>query len=100
VKSVFGKQAVIQRCQFHTMRNVLEHLPKTRREFVRASMRKACRAPSADDALRQLEALSKSLQADSPSAAGSVREGAAETVTVLCLNLPTPLERDPSATPG
>jgi transposase-like protein len=93
VKSVFGKLAVIQRCQVHKMRNVLEHLPKKRRELVRASMRKAWRAPSADDALRQLEALAKSLQAESPSAAASVREGAAETVTVLRLNLPAPLER-------
>ena len=93
VRNVFGKKAVLQRCQVHKMRNVLEHLPERRREFVRAALRRAWRAPSVDDALRQLESLAKALSSESPSAAASVREGASETVAVLHFGLTPSLER-------
>jgi transposase-like protein len=92
VREVFGDRAVIQRCQVHKMRNVLEHLPQKRREFVRAALRRAWKAPSSQEGCKQLEALAKSLNAEHPSAAASLREGAAETVAIIDFALPPPLE--------
>jgi putative transposase len=93
VRNVFGEKAVMQRCQVHKMRNVLDHMPDKRREFVGAALRRAWRAPSVADALRQLESLAKTLESEAPSAAASVREGAAETVAILRFALPPALER-------
>jgi putative transposase len=93
VRAVFGSRAVMQRCQAHKMRNVLEHLPEKRREFVRAALRRAWKAPSCEDALKQLESLAKSLDTECPSAAASVREGSSEVVRIIDLALPPALER-------
>jgi putative transposase len=94
VRAVFGAKAVMQRCQVHKMRNVLEHLPEKRREFVRAALRRAWKAPSSEDALKQLETLARSLDVECPSAAASVREGASEVVWIIDLALPPELERE------
>ena len=93
VRVVFGNRAVIQRCQVHKIRNVLEHLPQKRREFVRAALRRVWKAPSSEDGVKQLESLAKSLDVECPSAAASVREGADETVAIIDLALPPALER-------
>lgn len=74
------------------MRNVLEHRPANRRDFVRAALRRAWKAPSSEDAIRQLETLAKSLDADYRSAAASAREGAQEAVTITDFALPPALE--------
>jgi putative transposase len=73
VRNVFGEKAVTQRCQVHKVRNVLDHMPDKRREFVGAALRRAWRAPSVADALRQLESLAKTLESEAPSAAASAR---------------------------
>jgi transposase-like protein len=93
VRAVFGSKAVMQRCQVHKMRNVLDHLADKRREFVRASLRRAWKAPSSEDALKQLEGLAKSLESECPSAAAAVREGASEVVRIIDFGLPPALER-------
>jgi transposase-like protein len=68
----FGQWAVIQRCQLHKMRNVIEHLPERNRDWARAKMRKAWESASADAARSILEGLARSL-GDHPSATASVR---------------------------
>ena len=42
--------ALIQRCQLHKLRNVLEHLPERKREWVGAKMRKAWESASTEKA--------------------------------------------------
>jgi putative transposase len=94
VQDVLGTAAVIQRCQIHKARNVQALVPKARQAHVRAALRRAYRAASADASRRQLKALGGSLEANGHvDAAASLREGLEETLTVLTLELPTRLRR-------
>jgi len=92
VKEVFD-QPVIARCQLHKLRNVRDHLPEKMRGPVGRRMRQAYHADSALEAQAMLEALAKELDKTHPGAAGSLREGMAETLTVLRLDLPPTLAR-------
>ena len=92
VKEVF-EHPVIARCQIHKLRNVRDHLPENMRGPVGKRMRKAYHADSALQAEAQLVALAKELDKTHPGAAGSLREGMAETLTVLRLDLPPTLAR-------
>ena len=91
---VFGDAAVIQRCQLHKGRNLDAVVPKARHAYVRAALRRAYRAASAGAARRQLTALAAWLARNGHAdAAGSVREGLEETLTVLKLGLPPALRQ-------
>src|SRR5213080_97692 len=86
---VFGDAAVIQRCQLHKARNLDALVPRARQAYVRTSLRRAYRAPSAAAARRQLTALATWLERNGhDDAAASLREGLEETVMVLKLGLP------------
>ncbi|HZX98892.1 MAG TPA: IS256 family transposase [Dermatophilaceae bacterium] len=84
---------VIQRCQMHKLRNVADKLPDDLARTVTKKMRAAYQAPSAVIAEAQLEALARELEHTHPGAAGSLREGLAETLTVLRLGVPPTLAR-------
>ena len=84
---------VIGRCQLHKIRNVADKLPDHLAATVTSRIRAAYHAESALHAEAQLEALAKELERTHPGAAGSLREGLAETLTVLRLNLPPTLAR-------
>jgi transposase-like protein len=84
---------VIARCQIHKLRNVRDHLPENMRGPVQKRMRQAYHADSALQAQALLEALAKELDKTHPGAAGSLREGLAETLTVLRLDVPPTLAR-------
>jgi transposase-like protein len=92
VREVFDSP-VIARCQIHKMRNVRDHLPEKMRGPVAKRMRAAYHAGSTLQAQALLEALSRELDKTHPGAAGSLREGMAETLTVLRLDLPPTLAR-------
>jgi putative transposase len=83
---------VIQRCQLHKIRNVQDRLPERLRGPVGKKMRAAYHADSALDAEAQLAALARELDKTHPGAA-SLREGLAETLTVLRLGVPPTLAR-------
>jgi transposase-like protein len=93
VKEVFGTWAVVQRCQVHKLRNVLEHLPENVQPWVRATMRQAYAQGDAETARRQLQRLASRLETDHPGAAASLREGLEETLTILTLGLTGALRR-------
>jgi len=84
---------VIARCQLHKIRNVADKLPDHLASTVTKRMRKAYQAESALVAQAQLEALAKELDRTHPGAAGSLREGLSETLTVLRLDVPPTLAR-------
>jgi putative transposase len=84
---------VIQRCQLHKIRNVQDRLPQRLRGPVGAKMRAAYHADSALEAEAALTALARELDKTHPSAAASLREGLAETLTVLRLGVPPTLAR-------
>jgi len=84
---------VIGRCQLHKLRNVADRLPDRLASTVAKRMRRAYHAESALAAEAQLEALAKELDRTHPGAAASLREGLAETLTVLRLAVPPTLAR-------
>ena len=84
---------VIQRCQLHKVRNVRDRLPQRLRTVVEARMRRAYHADSALAAEADLTALAAELDKTHPGAAASLREGLAETLTVLRLGVPPTLAR-------
>ena len=92
-RAVFGEAALVQRCQVHKLRNILDHLPERQRPWVQAIVRRAYHATDVKTATRLLTDLAKRLDDEYPSAAGSVREGLDETLTVLTLNLSARLRR-------
>jgi len=92
VKEVFDFP-VIGRCQLHKLRNVQDHLPQRMRGLVGRRIRTAYHADSALEAEAQLEALAAELDKTHPGAAGSLREGLAETLIVLRLGLSPTLAR-------
>jgi putative transposase len=92
VLDVFDRP-VLARCQLHKIRNVQDRLPQKLRQVVAARMRRAYHADSALAAEAELTALAGELDRTHPGAAASLREGMAETLTVLRLGLPPTLAR-------
>lgn len=92
VREVFD-HPVIQRCQLHKIRNVRDRLPQRMRGPVETRMRAAYHAGSALQAQALLTELASELDKTHPGAAGSLREGMAETLTVLRLDVPPTLAR-------
>ena len=89
VLQIFGAKALLQRCQEHKRRNVIEHLPQDMHAGVNRALRDAWGAGDTDLARRQLTRLAGSLQGRHPGAAASLREGLEETLTMQSLGLTT-----------
>jgi putative transposase len=98
VRDLFGDVALVQRCQVHKMRNILDHLPERQRTWAKAILQRAYRSADVPTARRLLLDLARRLENEHPSAADSVREGLDETLTVLSLNLPDTLRRSLTTT--
>ena len=92
VRDVFGKP-LIQRCQQHKIKNVRDKLPERLRAVAERRMRQAYHAESALKAEGLLTELARELGKTHPGAAASVREGMAETLTILRLGVPPTLAR-------
>ena len=93
IREVFGAWALVQRCQEHKRRNVLDHLPKGKRARVSKALRDAWKSESEPTARRLLRQLAKDLEPAHPGAAASLREGLDETLTVLLLGMKGSLAR-------
>jgi putative transposase len=98
VRATFGDAALVQRCQVHKTRNILEYLNDRQRPWARAILRRAYQSPDMKTAQRLLLDLARRLETEYPSAAESVREGLDETLTVLTLNLSVRLRRSLATT--
>jgi len=98
VTQTFGSAALIQRCQVHKLRNILEHLPEGQRPWVRAIVARAYKQGETAPARRLLQDLARRLEDRYPSAAASVREGLDETLTVLTLGLSDRLRQSVATT--
>ena len=84
---------VIARCQLHKIRNVTDKLPDQLASTVGKKMRAAYRSTNALAAQAELEDLARQLAKSHPGAAASLREGLAETLTVMRLGVPPTLAR-------
>ena len=87
IRDAFGSRAVVQRCQVHKRRNVLGHLPEEKRSSVRRAIQGAYDLHDAKKAKRILDNLARALEHDHPGAAGSLREGLEETLTLQSLGV-------------
>jgi putative transposase len=93
VNSVFGRLALVQRCQLHKRRNVIDHLPNHMHSFVAKRIERAYKMRDFGAATRSLQDLAKTLDTQHPGAAASLREGLEETLTVVRLDLSPSLQR-------
>jgi putative transposase len=84
---------VIQRCQLHKLRNVTDRLPDALASTVARRVRQAYHLADPLLAEAELEALACSLDRSHPGAAASLREGLAETLTIIRLGVPPTLAR-------
>jgi transposase-like protein len=98
VRATLGDAALVQRCQVHKMRNILEYLSDRDRPWAQAILRRAYQAADPKLAQRLLLDLARRLEPEYPSAAESVREGLDETLTVLTLKLSPRLRRSLATT--
>jgi putative transposase len=93
IRDVFGEHALVHRCHRHKERNVCDLLPERDRDQVRARMRAAWALPDAELAEQRLKLLAGELDRTWPDAAASLREGMAETLTLMRLGIPSQLAR-------
>lgn len=98
LRKVAGKCGVIQRCQVHKIRNVVDHLTEQYQSDVRSQMRRAYSMQEYSDARRALDALLRHLMDLNPSAARSLEEGMEETLSLHRLRVPSNLRRTLSNT--
>ncbi len=87
IKDVFGEHALVHRCHRHKERNVTDLLPERDRPTVRARMRAAWSLTDPELARRRLELLATELDRTWPDAAGSLREGMHDTLTLMRLGI-------------
>ena len=92
IRSVFG-EVPVQRCVRHKERNVLDHLPERDRPALKQRLRRAWALEDHDRALDQLLVLAGELERTHPGAAGSLREGMEETLTLTRLQIHGQLKR-------
>jgi transposase-like protein len=92
IRNVFG-EAPVHRCVRHKERNVLDHLPKRDRPSVKQRLRRAWALDDHARALDQLSQLARELDRSYPGAAGSLREGMEETLTLTRLGVTGNLKR-------
>jgi putative transposase len=93
-----GQAALIQRCQVHKRRNVIDHLPEEHKKAVKKKLQNAYTMAEYADAKRALERLHGELLELNPSAARSLEEGLEETLTVHRLRVPPKLRRTLAST--
>lgn len=98
VRNVFGANAIVQRCQAHKTRNVVDQLPEEMKPSVRQALRDAYATSDFDRARTMLTNLARRLRNDHPGAAASLEEGLDDTVAIKRLRLPKKLERQLSTT--
>jgi putative transposase len=98
VKKYAGESAVIQRCQVHKRRNVLDHLTDEQKPAAARKLNAAYALENHHAAKQALNALHRELMDLNPSAARSLGEGMEETLTVHRLHVPMQLRKTLAST--
>jgi transposase-like protein len=93
VTRVWGKDAVIQRCQVHKRRNVKAHVPEKHHAELDRRLSEAYQETDYATAVASLGGTARWLDRLNPDAASSLREGMEETLTVVRLGVPGALRR-------
>src|SRR6266404_8352709 len=98
VKIHAGESALIQRCQVHKRRNVLDHLSDDHKPLVAQKLNAAYATEDYDAAKLALNKLHRELMDLNPSAARSLAEGMEETLTVHKFQVPSLLRKTLAST--
>ena len=98
IRDVFGEHALGHRCHRHKERNVCDLLPERDRPQVLARIRGAWAQTNPLLAEERLELLASELDRTWPDAAGSLREGMADTLTLMRLGIDGQLSKTLSST--
>ena len=93
IEKRFGKQALIQRCQLHKERNILEHLPQEYHAGVRLRLRAAWNLREYAAAKKALRQVVDYLETLCPAAARSLEEALEETLTLHRLGVSDTLRK-------
>jgi putative transposase len=94
VKTVFdGDPIQIQRCRRHKTENVVGYLPAAEKGWVRRHLTAAWAEPDPGEARARLDELARKLDRLNPDAAGSLREGLEETITINRLGVTATLAK-------
>jgi putative transposase len=98
IRATFGKDSLIQRCQVHKARNIMDRLPKELHAATRRALRQAWELDDADKAEKRILNLARRLDQERPGVAASILEGLDEILTVVRLKLPMQLRRSLACT--
>ena len=98
INQKFRGYAVIQRCQWHKRENVVSYLSKPQQAIWRRKLQIAYAQTTYTEAKSALMKLVSELEEINSSAAGSLREGLEETLTIYKLKLSTELRKSFSFT--
>lgn len=82
IHSVFGPQALVQRCQWHKRENIVRYLPKAQHATWRRRLQQAYECPTYPAARAALLKLRQELRLVNLSAVASLDEGFEETLTL------------------
>lgn len=100
IEEVFGADVVVQRCQVHKERNILEHLPKKHHATVRMKLRAAWGMKDYSEARAALGRVVEHLRTLSEGAAKSLEEAFEETLTLHRLGVSETLRKSLASTNG
>lgn len=98
VKRHAGQDALIQRCQVHKRRNVMDQLPDEYQPSIERKLIAAYAMTGEAEARRALDQIHRELERINPSAARSLEEGMEETLTVHKLQMPEMLRKSLAST--
>ena len=87
IKTVFGSLALIQRCQIHKQRNILDYLLEKEHEAMKTLLKEAFSDPNPEQGQQKLLTEAARIEKKHPGAAASIREGLDEMFTVARLGL-------------
>src|SRR4029450_4871845 len=93
IRRSFGREALIQRCQIHQPRNIMDRRPKPMHAAVRRVLRQAWELDETGKAEKLICNLARGLEHDAPGVSASILEGIDEILTVTRLGLPKELRR-------
>ncbi|MFH1187130.1 MAG: transposase [Candidatus Levyibacteriota bacterium] len=93
IKNTFKEYAFIQRCQWHKRENIISYLDKAQKEVYKRRLRLAYQKTTYKEASESLELIYRQLIKTNLSAAGSLKEGLEETLTLHKLGLSSELKK-------
>ncbi|MFQ5870416.1 MAG: IS256 family transposase [Candidatus Zixiibacteriota bacterium] len=93
ITEVFGRYALVQRCQWHKRENIVKYLPKKLQDEYRRKLQRAYELDNYGAARKALLAIRRELLKINESAVRSFDEGFEETLTILRLGLSQELRR-------